>query len=117
MSAKTRKLICRITGKTLFASKDYYAKKVEKAGSEEYLHNTYICREAKSLLKRGYSIGDTQASLGVADYKCTLGERDIKDIVGDKSSFRLNISEESTAIGVLKTDPDVQEYIKNITSE
>ena len=48
-----RKLICRVTGKPLFAAKAYYQKKVDKAGSEEALHQTYICREAIKLLKKG----------------------------------------------------------------
>jgi len=37
---KTRKLTCIITGKSLLAAADYYAKKLEKAGSEEELHKT-----------------------------------------------------------------------------
>ena len=63
---KTRKLICNITGKSLFASKDYYDKKVVKAGSEEILHHTYMCQDAKMLLKKykvkytEYDVEDTK---------------------------------------------------------
>ena len=36
----TNKLKCIITGRQLIATKNYYARKVEKAGGEERLHST-----------------------------------------------------------------------------
>ena len=112
---KTKKLICNVTGRSLFAGKDYYTKKVAKAGTEELLHKTYICKEAKDLLKKGYSIEDVQTSLNVS-YKCTLTDSDIRDIVGNKTSLRLNNSE-NTNIGIIKTDPKVKQLIENILAD
>lgn len=61
----TNRLKCIITGRTLIATKQYYARKVEKAGGVEKLHSTYICREAKNLLKQGTSVEKIQKILDV----------------------------------------------------
>ena len=111
---KTRKLVCNITGKVLFAGKQYYNKKVEKAGTEEALHKTYMCREAKTLLKKGYNIEDTRTALGVdKDVKCYLVDSQINEIIGLNNSLRINTSEH-TRIGVIKTDPDVERFVKSL---
>ena len=112
---KTKKLVCNITGKTLFAASSYYAKKVDKAGSQERLHDTYVCREAKSLLKRGYSIDQIQQSLQSIDYTCTLTDDDIKYIIGS-SSLRINNIEEKQ-MSIIKTDPEVTKFIQNILND
>jgi hypothetical protein len=108
---KTRKLVCNITGKVLFASKDYYDKKATKAGTEEILHKTYVCREARNLLKKGYSVTDIQHTLKVdEEVKCNLTGDDIKTILGSTSSLRLN-NLESDRVSVIRTDPDVKAFI------
>ena len=112
---KTRKLVCNITGKTLFAASQYYAKKIEKAGSKEKLHSMYVCREAKSLLKKGYSIKQAQQSLDVEDFECTLTDNDIKDITGS-TSLRINNTKEEK-MSIIKTDPDVTQFIINILKD
>jgi hypothetical protein len=110
---KTRKLICNITGKVLFASKDYYAKKVEKAGSEEHLHTAYMCKEATTLLKRNMSIAEIRHVLNVdVDHTCNITDDDAKKLV-TKGSLRIN-NDDQPSIGVIKTDPDVKKFIKNI---
>tara|TARA_R110002020_G_scaffold332155_4_gene547538 strand:+ start:368 stop:718 length:351 start_codon:yes stop_codon:yes gene_type:complete len=114
MSNKTKKLTCNITGKVLFAAGTYYTKKVKKAGSEDDLHRTYVCREAKKLLQKGYTIDQAQQSLDAESYTCTLTDDDIQDIVGS-TSLRINNVEEAQ-ISIIKTDPDVAQFIKNITS-
>ena len=114
---KTTKLVCNITGKALFASKDYYSKKVEKAGTEEALHRTYVCKEAKDLLKRVYNIQDTRTALNVSkDVKCNLVDGDIDEIVGSNSSLRLNTNDQPK-VGVIKTDPDVNKFVENLISD
>ena len=110
---KNRKLVCNITGKSLLAAAPYYDKKVTKAGSEDELHRLYVCKEAKDLLKKGYSVDQIQHSLKKCNPDCILNEDDIKTIVG-KTSLRINtIGEEK--ISIIKTDPDVVKFIKNIT--
>ena len=114
MSKKTRKLVCQITGKPLFAGKDYYQKKVEKAGSEDLLHKLYVCKDAKNLLKKGYSIPDIRESLDVFDnFECTLVEEDIKQLIGNTASLRINTNDQPT-IGVIKTDPAVKKFLNKI---
>ncbi len=53
---ETRKLTCVVTGKALVDTKQYYERKVKKVGNEEELHRTYVCREAKNLLIKGYDV-------------------------------------------------------------
>lgn len=109
---KTTKLICNITGKSLLAAKVYYEKKVEKAGSEQELHRLYVCKDAKDLLKKGYSVNDIQKKLNLVNSDCELTEDDIKTITGNTSLRINNIGEEK--ISIIKTDPDVKQFIKNI---
>ena len=115
---KTRKLVCNITGKVLFASKDYYSKKVTKAGTEESLHRTYVCKDAKDLLKKGYNIDDVRIALNVnKDVKCNLLDSDIESILGSSSSLRINNDDTPVRIGVIKTDPDVDKFVKSLMEE
>ena len=110
-----RKLICRVTGKPLFAAKAYYQKKVDKAGSEEALHQTYICREAIKLLKKGYSVEDTKVALKATEFSSTITQEEIISIVGDDKTMRLNTIDQPKT-SVIRTDPDVLKFIKNITN-
>lgn len=109
---KTRKLICNVTGKVLLAAKLYYDKKATKAGSEDELHRLYVCKGAKDLLKKGYSVQQVQQSLDAENYDCNLTEEDIKYIIGNTTLRINNIGEEQ--ISIIKTDPDVTKFIKNI---
>ena len=111
---KTRKLICNITGKVLFAGRDYYSKKVNKAGTEEALHSTYMCREATNLIKKGYNVADIRESLKVpADFKSTITDEEARKLTCT-TSLRLNNNETSN---IIRTDPDVKEFIKNILKD
>jgi len=111
---KTRKLICQITGKPLFAGKEYYKKKLEKAESEDELHRTYICREALNLAKKGYTISDIRETVEVHDdFEPTLTDDDIKQLAGNNASLRINTNEQPT-VGVIKTDPAVKKFLKKI---
>jgi hypothetical protein len=114
--SKTRKLICNVTGKQLFAAKAYYEKKVEKAGSEEILHNTYICKEAKDLLKKGYNIQETRTTLNVdTSIPCDITDDDVRDLIC-KDTMRINTTE-APKLGVIKTDPDVAKFIKSLIED
>ncbi len=109
-----RKLICQVTGKQLFAGKQYYEKKITKAGSEDILHKTYICREAKILFKKGYSIDDVRQTIDIHnDFVCTLTDEDIKEMVGISSSLRINTNDQPV-VGVIKTDPAVTKFLNKI---
>ena len=68
MSRKTKKLTCVITGRVLVLSNDYYQSKLEKvSGDVDVLESTYICKEAKDLIKRGYDVEKTRGLLGIQE--------------------------------------------------
>tara|TARA_B100000700_G_C14576202_1_gene637952 strand:- start:145 stop:555 length:411 start_codon:yes stop_codon:yes gene_type:complete len=117
---KTRKLTCIVTGRALLATKEYYERKVQKAGDEETLHNTYVCKEAKDLLLKGYTVEKIRSMLSI---DCT----DLKDVSQEiisevlnsrRTSYRkVNIFNASTNLLNFKTDPDVKKLIENLKNE
>ena len=112
---KTRKLTCIVTGRQLIATREYYERKVQKAGNEEKLHRSYICREAKNLIRSGSSIEKIREVLNVDDTSLHEVPQDIiNDIIraGSKTNFRRinNITSISNMVNS-KTDKDVKEYI------
>lgn len=116
---KPKKLECIITGRKLIATKEYYNRKVDKAGSEDELHRTYICREAKNLLKNGTSVNKTRELLGSTDSVPEEIDQDIiNNVIVDSNRTSLrrvnNIMSVSNMINN-KTDPEVKKYILNIT--
>jgi len=115
---RTNKLTCVITGRKLIATKEYYERKVEKAGGEEQLHTTYICREAKNLLKQGSSVEkirevlDVDASL-VQEVPQQVIDRVIKDVTTRRARRINNIVNISSMMNTT-SDPEVKQYIKNL---
>mgnify|MGYP003647516727 CR=1 FL=1 len=114
---KTRALVCIITGRRLLATKDYYNRKIEKCGSEEELHRTYVCKEAKSLLKRGYNVDSIRDLLNVDKKTLHNVPQDIVDKALNSKSYIRRINNFSTHNSIInpKTDPDVRKFIDNIT--
>jgi hypothetical protein len=115
---KTRKLTCVVTGRQLIATKEYYERKIQKSGGEEKLHKTYICREAKRLIRSGSSVDKIREVLNVdnADLK-DVPQDVISDIlsVGTKINHRRinNITSISNIVNS-KTDDDVKQYINSL---
>ena len=111
---KTRKLACIVTGRVLIATREYYQRKIEKAGGEEKLQRTYICREAKNLIRKGLSIDKIREMLNVD----TTGLPEVpQDIINSllntsKTNFRRinNFVSISNMINS-KTDDDVKKFI------
>ncbi len=117
---KTRKLACIVTGRTLLATKEYYDRKVQKAGGEENLHNSYICKQAKNLLIKGYTVDKIRDMLNVdiSGLKDVSQETITKIINSRRSPFRkVNIFNTSTNLLNFKTDPDVKKLIDNLKNE
>jgi hypothetical protein len=117
---KTRSLKCVITGRKLHATKEYYQRKVEKIGSEEKVHSTYVCREAKNLLVKGFSVEKIREMLNV-------NPEGLDDVSGDivneilfqnKAKIRRfgNIVNNSTVMNT-KTDPDVKKFVESLKNE
>jgi hypothetical protein len=118
---KTNRLRCIITGRQLIATQDYYKRKVEKAGGEQQLHDTYVCREAKNLLKQGVSVERIREILE-ADMSLVVKELDdklLETVMAEVQSTRVrrinNIVSTSKTLST-RTDPQVKQYIKHITN-
>ncbi len=115
---KTRKLTCVVTGKALVATKQYYERKVKKVGNEEELHRTYVCREAKNLLIKGYDVDKIREMLNVDE--SIVGEVDedvIADIMNNNKPRFKSININNIPISSIinpKTDPEVKIFIQHI---
>lgn len=112
---KTRKLKCLITGRILTATADYYLKKLEKAGSEDELHRTYICKEAKDLLIKGFTIDQIRQQLGT-EGKVSDVPNDVilKHTVNEYGIQRNTMFSEITSFTHQETDPEVLDFINNL---
>lgn len=112
---KTRKLKCIITGRVLTATADYYTKKLEKAGSEKELHRTYICKEAKDLLVKGFTIDNIRQQLGVEGEVTDVPPDVIKELTTNEYGIQRNtLFAEITSFTHQETDPDVLNFINNM---
>ena len=114
----SNKLKCIVTGRNLIATRAYYARKVEKAGSEEELHRTYICREAKNLLKQGTTVDRVREILGATDDVGDISQDIIDDLLtADKRAMKVRINNLVSVNKIIntQTDPEVKKYISNIT--
>lgn len=121
VSRKTKKLSCIITGKVLTATNDYYNRKVEKLGSEEKLHETYVCKEAKNLVLKGYSVEKIREMLEIDDEGLpSVSQQTLSDIIKntDKQLYRrVNTFNSVTNMINTRTDPRVLKLIENIKNE
>lgn len=120
MSNKTNKLKCIVTGRQLIATKNYYARKVELAGDEDELHRTYICREAKNLLKQGCSVNRVREILEVVDMNDEVDQQIIDSLLTEEKKTKIrkinNLVSTSKTLNN-RTDPKVKKFIKNILNE
>ena len=116
MAKKTKKLICVVTGRPLVLSKDYYNSKLDKCGGDEQLLiSTYVCKEAKDLIKRGYDIEKTRDLLATPDIRTNIPDGLLEQIRAEsRNKFRnipkFNINNYTST----KTDPDVTKFLKKI---
>jgi len=118
---KTRKLSCIVTGKTLFATAEYYEKKLSKvSGDAEVLHSTYICREAKQMLKNGFSVDKIRDSLNIDDTNLEpVPQETINDILSSGKQYIKAISNYTPMSNIINvnTDPDVKKFIDTISNQ
>jgi hypothetical protein len=118
---KTKKLTCIITGKSLIATKPYYERKVKKIGTEEELHRTYVCKEAKNLLIKGYDVAKIREMLNVD--MSSIGdvpEDVIADILNSNKPKFKSININNMPISSIlnpKTDPEVKSFIDHILNQ
>jgi hypothetical protein len=105
----SKKITCVITGKTITVSDLWFDKKIKEYGSEESLSNLYTSREARTLIKRGYSVDECRTMLKVEKKMNPLSIEILDKIkkITDDDPFLANC-------GILKSSPDVIEYIKKL---
>jgi len=110
------KLKCIITGKTLIATKDYYDKKLQKAGSEETLHSTYICKEAKDLLLKGFNVQQVRKQLKTGEDLPEPAADIIKQITTNEYGLNRNTMFTGlTSFTSQETDPEVLDFLNNLS--
>jgi len=112
---KTKKLKCIITGRVLTANIDYYNKKLEKAGSEEELKRTYVCKEAIDLLETGYTIEQIKQQLQAEENLPPVpGDVILSYTTNEYGLKRNTMFTGLTSFTKQETDPTVLDFINNI---
>lgn len=112
-----KKIICIVTGKSLTIADSYYKKKVDKAGSEEKLHETYICKEAKKLLKLGNAYKKVREILDCDKNLPELDDNLINELIFGNKKRKISIETDFatlTSITHNQTDPDVKVFINKL---
>ena len=117
--SKSKKITCVITGKSITISGDYLTKKIEEYGSEAALDKLYVCKEARGLLKKGYSVLDTRKLLDVpADEE--LPPKEVIEIIEKEyqrsaiatvKDVSVNVIANATAFTYNKSDKDVEDFV------
>ena len=101
-------------------SKDYYQSKLDKVGGDEtQLVNSYVCREAKDLIKRGYDVEKTRDLLGIEPG--VLGDVDTQVVEQIQNDSRIkyrnipkfNVNNYTSA----KTDADVRKFLDKVLNK
>lgn len=117
LMSRTKKITCIVTGKQTIYSGDFLQKKIDEYGTLEKLNDLYICREVKSFLKRGYKILDIRKILNVDDSTALPDEATVNNI--EKTFCKTSILKEHptfnetlTSFTYNKSDPDVEQFIK-----
>lgn len=119
MNRKTKKLMCIVTGRVLVATGDYYEKKVTAAGSEEELHKTYICKEAKKLLLKGYDVNTTREMLNIEAGLPPVDDYIISNLTSNTNKYLKTSTSYTSASSIInaRTDPSLEELLNNLRNE
>tara|TARA_R110000765_G_C18490160_1_gene553882 strand:- start:56 stop:427 length:372 start_codon:yes stop_codon:yes gene_type:complete len=117
---KTKKLTCIVTGRPLLATREYYDRKIKKCGGEEKLQKTYVCKEVKNLLLKGYNVEKIRKMLNVnIETLDDVSESVINDILNSGRTRFRRINNITTVSNILnpKTDPEVKKFIEHILKD
>ena len=112
---KTKKLKCIVTGRILTATTEYYKKKLDKAGTEEELHRSYICKEARDLLSQGYAVEQVRQQFKVTEELPAVPEDVLLALTTNEYGAKRNtMFTELTSFTHQSTDSDVKAFINMI---
>ena len=112
-----KKIVCIVTGRSLTIADSYFKKKEEKAGSEENLHKSYICKEAKKLLRLGNSVKKVREILDITDFDSIVDDEIIYELVFGNKNKRMNVVTDFTSLTSIthnQTDPEVKTFISKL---
>ena len=112
-----KKIVCIVSGRELTITNSYFEKKVEKAGTEEKLHSTYICKEAKKLLRLGNTYSKVREILECDKNLPELDENLINEIVFGNKKRKIPVETDFstlTSITHNQTDPEVKVFINKL---
>lgn len=110
---KTTQVACIVTGKTTTFTKEYFERKVSEYGSEQLLHEQYICKQAKSMLKRGYSVQEVRDVLGSSDAPVSLTDDQIKVLISGEDSENFSPSQPLESVNII-VRPHVRDFIDKL---
>lgn len=117
---KTKKLKCVVTGKKLFATKEYYEKKIAKYdGDEDKMIRSYMCKEAKRLLQQGYTVEKTRQLLDIDSSELQdVPDAIVAEAINSKKLYYRD-SPSSQVQGIVnntlhQTDPEVSAFLQRI---
>ena len=110
---KTTQIACIITGKTTTLTKEYFERKVSEYGSEQLLHDQYICKQAKSMLKRGYSMQEVQDVLGSPNSQVSLTDEQVKVLISGEDSENFSPSQPLESVNII-VQPHVRDFIDKL---
>lgn len=102
-----KRIVCIITGKTSSIGDDYYDRKVKEFGGEDLLNERYVCKQAKTLLLRGYGIDEIRSMLK-SSTNTDINPSTIDWIKNNDKDQVFNGGESSTS------DPKVAKFINDI---
>lgn len=115
----SRKVTCRITGKSFTFSKQYFASKVDEYKSESNLRDLFVTKKAKALLLRGYSVSEVRNLLEIDDEDLLAPDHpDVARVVEfHQRSNLLNKKTRNLNFANHKSDPLVVDFINNIKKQ
>lgn len=87
----THKLTCVITGKTIVIVRSYFLKKVQDYGDEATLRKLYCSKQAKSMLKRGYSVDEIRAAIGKTNAVADISTDVVREILNREDSEEIAV--------------------------
>ena len=120
MSKKTKKLKCVVTGRILVATLDYYNKKLEAAGDETNLHRSYICKEAKRLLLKGYDVDTCREMLNIDSTDLDSVDNDvITNLTTTGNKYMRTNQTYATNFSMInaRTDPILHDLLNNLRND
>lgn len=122
-------VICVVSGAKKGVRPEVYAKRVEKAGGEDNLVRTYVCRESKRMLRSGQTVEQIRATLRGTKDLLPVPQEVIDEILSKKASSKTGATRKTnkpkkTKVQIEKeveasveVDPDIAEFLNSGTAE